>query len=220
MQGFLAGTRMSATIVHHPLFKCTPMNLRARQLYARMQEDIEAAETGCSNEMRSVETCFSIALSYWNRIRDIAETHVFPSQADEVCFFKHIKPLFLSAMEYYMLLYQALLFKPTSDEDELLSYWLKQLNRVDQFVERHREFYQYCQSDRTEHDLLYFTRSVNPASFHAKPVGGLRPRHGRSAYLAARIRAFDQYRQYLEMQVKSMADGNRKKLFVRKLKTA
>ncbi|MFN8306080.1 MAG: RteC domain-containing protein [Ferruginibacter sp.] len=188
------------------------MNLRSGPLYARMQEEIEAVEASGGNEMICVEKCFSIALAYWSSVRIIAETNLFSTEAEEIFFFKHIKPAFIAVMEYYMLLYQAILFKPATDKDALLSYWLKQLKRADQFLHRHQAFRNYYCNGLTELDAMYFTLRQNSIRFTGRFIPAGRPGCCQGSYLAAGILAYQRYQAYLECQLKAMTEGSRKKV--------
>lgn len=188
------------------------MNIRSKQLYARMQEEIGQAEACCSNEMIRVERCFSIALTYWGMIRTISDSYLFLYETEEIEFFKHIQPLFMAAMEYYMLLYQAILFKPSHNKDELLSYWLGQLKRTELFFSRHHEFCSYYMNDGNDKDLFYFRRPENPdgnkGRFFFCAGRPLSP-----CQMAARMLGFQQYRQYIEDELKSLSEGERPKVF-------
>src|SRR5690242_3835292 len=109
------------------------MNFSSLQLYAQMQEDFCQLEAFCVNETAKVEGCFNIALFYWNKIKSISDHHIFSYETDEINFFKNINPLFIASIEYYTLLYQAVLFKPSGDKNQLVTYWLQQLKRVELF---------------------------------------------------------------------------------------
>lgn len=183
------------------------MNFSSLQLYARMQEEIGQVEVLSENETARLEGCFSIALLYLDKIKKSSAAYVFRYECDEIHFFKHIKPLFISAIEYYTLLYQAVIFKPNEKEQQL-AYWLQQLKRIDRFNNRHREFYQYYMSGRTHRDKFYFTRAGN-----AKNVRDGSTAKGKLAasvhYIAAHLLAQQQYRLYVEMELEMLMLENR-----------
>lgn len=185
------------------------MNLRSMQLYVRMQEEISKVESCCHNEMMLVEECFTISLGYWNRIKQVSESCMFGKQADEIHFFKHIKPLFIASMEYYMLLYQAVLFRPAHDNEQLLSYWLYQLQRVEKFMERNRDFCEYYHSGQTDRDAAYFMRPKNlhhvPGKSSCKYTGPLPP-----GYTAACLIGYRKYRLYIEQELEKLIPKNKK----------
>lgn len=183
------------------------MNVSSMQLYAQMLEEIGQLEALSKNETARLEGCFSIALSYLNKIKESSAAYVFRYENDEVHFFKNIKPLFMAATEYYTLLYQAVLFKPNNN-DQLVAYWLQQLNRVDRFNNRHREFYQYYISGRTHRDKFYFTRAGNEKN--TRDRSATKDKTPASAhYLAAHILAQQQYRLHAEIELEMLMLENR-----------
>lgn len=178
------------------------MNFSSMQLYARMQQEIGQLEAVSKNEMARLEGCFSIALTYFEKIKERSASYVFRHETDEIHFFKNIKPLFRAALEYYTLLYQAVLFKP-AEKDWLVAYWLQQLKRVDRFNNRHREFYQYYMSGCTYRDAFYFTRVGNAEK--AGDGSFAKNKQPNSVHhIAAHILGYQQYRLHVEMELERL----------------
>jgi len=188
------------------------MNFSSLQLYAQMQDEINQLEACCKNETAKVEACFNIILFYRNKIKNCSESYVFKYERDEINFFKYIKPLFISAMEYYMLLYQAVLFKPSDDKDKLISYWIHELQRAESFYIRHRDFYDYYTSGRTDKDHLYFNRHTNSANSQRKDSGKTCS-SASPGYIAARILGYQKYYLYVESQLEMLVQDNTKRMF-------
>ncbi len=178
------------------------MNFSSMQLYAQMQEEIGQLEALSKNEITRLEGCFSIALTYLEKIKERSASYVFRYETDEIHFFKHIRPLFMAAKEYYTLLYQAVLFKP-NDKDQLVAYWLQQLKRADRFNNRNREFYQYYTNGCTHKDKLYFTRVGNATGIRTGETDKNKPLDP-PYYTTARILALQQYRLYVQMELEML----------------
>lgn len=185
------------------------MNFSSLQFYAQMQEEINRLEAYYENEILQVEGCFNITLSYLEKIIKLSESYVFCYESEEIHFFKNIKPLFLAATEYYTLLYQAVLFRPENDRNDLVSYWLHQIKRVELFNNRHREFYHYYMTGQTHKDKTYFVRQCNTDRYQDKSFfkakASTSPDH-----IAARILGYQQYRSYAESQLEILGRGNKK----------
>ncbi len=178
------------------------MNFSSMQLYAQMQEEIGQLEALSKNEIARLEGCFSIALVYLEKIKERSAAYVFRYEKDEIHFFKNIKPLFISAIEYYTLLYQAVIFKPNEKEQQL-AYWLQQLKRIDRFNNRHREFCQYYMSGLTHRDKFYFTRAGNAKN--ARDGSTAKDKLATSVhYIAALLLAQQQYQLYVEMELEML----------------
>jgi hypothetical protein len=166
------------------------------QRYIKMQEELNELERDFKNEILMIENCFSIAVFYWNEIKKHLDSYLFKHECEEIIFFKNIKPLFISAIEYYTLYYQALLFKPCNDEKELTAYWLQQLKRVEIFYNRNSRFYNYYISGQTCRDRLYFKHPPN-AELNNKATAA----HGE---IAARILGYQKYQHYVEKELEQL----------------
>ena len=188
-------------------FKYTLMNLNSMQLYAQMQDEISQLKLCCRNEIIMIEGCFNIALLYWNKIKTCSLYTLFKSETEEINFFKHIKPLFIAVIEYYTLCYQAILFKPHNDEDELALYWINQLQRAQLFYNRHKEFYQYYISGETNRDKIYFMQPGSVNTLHDSLPGDLAIKNSHD-HIAARILGYQQYCSYVEAELEIMMKEN------------
>jgi len=183
------------------------MHFNAMQLYSQMQEEMNELVVNCKNEMTMIEGCFTIAVQYCNRIKKHAESHIFSNESEEVYFFKNINPLFIAAIEYYKLYYQAVLFKPSNDKIALAAYWLHQLKRVEIFYTRHKEFYEYYTSGQTGRDNVYFVRSGitgnSPGNSH--PYCKAATSHD---HIAARILGYKKYLEHVEFELGLLMPGS------------
>jgi RteC protein len=182
------------------------MNCYSLQLYKEMQAELRMLKRNGKNEMLRIEDCFDITRQYWNRISTRLESHSFHHSSEEIKFFKHIKPLFIAAMEYYSLQYQALLFRPSAGEEELVLYWKQQLKRVDVFYKRHQGFYQYYTCGRTEYDHIYFARPQQNSGSYPKPAPAKKCFESYQ-HTAAQIIGYRQYRRYAKRELNNLLIG-------------
>ncbi len=187
------------------------MNLNSMQLYQQMQDDIEKSAVNCTCEMLMIENCFTITMRYWNNIKQRLDCHLFSNETEEIDFFKNIKPLFIAAIEYYTLYYQAMLFKPSHDTAALTAYWMQQLKRVETFYNRHRDFYQYYTSGQTCNDNFYFIRRNNICDSTSQLFSDNKPSISYD-HIAARIIGYQRYLAYVKDQLEILLRLNRNKL--------
>lgn len=82
----------------------------------------------------------------------------FRSIQEEIVFFKTIKPRFISQLMFYQRLCKINLFEAYNTPDLKLQYFKRRLAKVEKFVTRHREFYQYVVSGSDHMDEMYFSR--------------------------------------------------------------
>lgn len=138
------------------------MNQQAETLYQEMQEDIKICEGKEFGELEKIECCYQISTNYWQRIRTELKAYIFSDEAEEIYFFKKVKPLFLSTIEYYNLLYHAELFLPEFDASKQMKFWMRESERLEKFNKANKEFIQYYKEGFSYKDEQYFLRKNNP----------------------------------------------------------
>ena len=104
----------------------------------------------------AIECCFNVGQSYSAQIQKMLEDYKFPSDKDEIDFYKAVKPLFKSQLDYYNMVYHAELFKPTTNPGEMKEFWVKEHQKLDRFILDHTEFYDYYKKGATHLDEQYF----------------------------------------------------------------
>lgn len=128
-------------------------------LYHDLLKDIERCMELPNCEKDNAESCFWIAYNYWEKLKRLRKNYVFKTEAEEIEFFKVVKPGFTSYMEYFIILSEALLCVPAEKEDAII-YWTGEANRFERFCNRNQSFVRYYENDSTEEDPLYFLRQA------------------------------------------------------------
>ncbi|GAB2815363.1 RteC domain-containing protein [Ferruginibacter profundus] len=185
------------------------MNSSSMQLYTQMQDDINDLVMHCKCETTMIEGCFNIVIHCWGKIKKYLESYIFTTETEEIHFFKNIKPLFIAAIEYYTLHYQAILFKPSNDTNALAAYWMHELKRVEKFYTRHKEFYQYYSSGQNYNDRSYFTRACNTGKAAGSKLSDINTASSQD-HVVACIIAYQKYRKYVEAELEILLKGNTK----------
>ena len=135
-----------------------------------MLQALEIIET--DEAVLSVESYEKSLMEIDAAIRDVkvfvAET-VFSSAAEEVHFFKNLKPLFISQFIYCSKVLEIEVAKPNAGQHMLKDYYETELQQLKNFVDEYRDFYEYYRRNATYLDQKYFVRkqfdfkmSVNP----------------------------------------------------------
>ena len=99
-------------------------------------------------------------MDYWTRVKSWLKEYEFPEPRSEIRFFKHVKPLFTSQIEFYTHCYKAILFLPVSKNEQSL-YWERELAQIDTFYGLHRDFLTYWCSEWVDKDELFFISASN-----------------------------------------------------------
>lgn len=92
------------------------------------------------------------------KIKNYVSSYAFESIAEEVHFFKEVKPQFYSKYIYYINVYNFLTQKPTGSETIQYDYIQMHLAELKTFFDHNRSFYSYYRSGMTQMDESYYTR--------------------------------------------------------------
>lgn len=133
------------------------MNALCKKCYEEMKRKLAVLESEKGNRTKQIESCYQLASAVWDDLKVIADNFSFRSVASEIEFYKCLKPSFTSEIEYYRLVYHALLFKP-EDDIVLKPFWDRESRRLERFITEHQDFYLYYKSGQVDKDEEYFTR--------------------------------------------------------------
>jgi RteC protein len=162
------------------------------KLYESMMAEISSCCLNDGDTKTSIECCFNIGQKYWAQIQNGMEELHFDSPNEEIRFYKHVKPLFKSEIEYFNLLYQSELFRPKEKHWESKEYWIREQQKLDKFIQDNIEFYNYHKSGATEKDEEYFLST------------GTVDEYGKNIYpddLIASLLALEKYAQYVQSEI-------------------
>ncbi len=140
-------------------------------------------------------------------IKQEVSLYEFSTVADEVYFFKEIKPVFISQFIYFSKLLSIEAAKPNAGELSLKEYFECELEVLKNFYENHIDFYEYYRRRATYLDQKYFVR--NQFDLKTKIESGLYDYDEKFAtshdHLISQIIANDRLEKFL---LKSIAEIN------------
>ena len=182
------------------------MSLDYDEYHQQLLTALAACQEKASTEIECVEASFKCSLDHWGKIQKHIRKQDFLSLADEIHFFKMVKPRFTAHIEYYTCRYHALLFMPADDKLELARFWKWEMRKTEKFFESNEDFCRYMQEDATEKDQDYFLRASN---------NGVQVMHGRihdvdprtatpGDYLATMIGAYNMYQTYIREEMSKL----------------
>lgn len=172
-------------------------------LYDSMMQDCAHCREKHLYIIQELECCFQICTRYWSIVRDRAARYEFDTVRDEIDFFKNVKPLFTSEIEYLGFVSFAEFTKEKeTDPCELKKFWAHESLRLDKFIKANKDFHDYFKNGRTDKDKIFFTRENNDLSNFLKAKSyDLECRATTSHdHLVASILALEKYQAYLQKQ--------------------
>lgn len=164
-------------------------------LYGQLLEDSKLCRRKGLEKLEEIQCCFEIAMNYTVKLAAEVSAYQFATLADEIVFFKKIKPLFTGEAEFCTYRYHAEIFKDTVEDNcplELELFYRRQLQRRQKFGREHAAFYRYMQEGRQDLDADWFTRPPEEpaACLYDKPL--------------ASLQAIGQYEQFVEEALKAI----------------
>lgn len=134
------------------------MNSFFSELYDRLLSEIGQCEQESADPSSYIECCFHRCERACMEIDNVISSTDFQSSAEEIEFFRNVKPRFTGLTEFYSILYRTELFAPESEKDRQ-EFLPLELERVQQFFEKNAEFVDYLRSGDTSRDAIYFVRT-------------------------------------------------------------
>jgi|SRR5580693_7413851 hypothetical protein len=165
------------------------------KLYEMMLREMEDCRKRGADPKGVIECSFNISSGYWARIQITMEDYEFHSKKDEIDFYKLVKPLFKSHIEYYNLLYQAEIFKPDNKPYEMKEFWIKEKQKLGRFIQDNAVFYVYYKNGATNRDEEYFLS------------GATESETGKTLYtddLIAKLLALERYVQHAQNELSKL----------------
>jgi hypothetical protein len=182
------------------------MKQQFQSIYRQLQADTDLCRQRDMPELERIECCFRTASGCWGNMREALNHYRFTTEEEEIDFFRNIKPLFTSQIEFYTLVYQAILFKPQEDLLKIAAFWAGESARLHRFCENKEAFIAYYKSGDTGLDSQYFLRHNNKASCSSAPRVYDKNHHFSTSHdwLVAALIAQEMYHAYTMDKLKEM----------------
>jgi hypothetical protein len=176
------------------------------EYYQPLLAVLESHQAQGTPEISCIEACFKSSLDCWSKVQQLVKERGFQTAAEEIRFFKEIKPRFTGLIEYYTQRYHALLFMPVNDNIELGQFWRWEGRKIERFYENNEAFCRYMQEGATDKDEEYFLRDnkKGPALLHGR-IHDLDPDTSTSHdYLVTMLSAYRLYERYINGEIKKL----------------
>lgn len=126
-------------------------------LYAEMEKELGELQDEAYS-LSSLRNISSTILSVLYRLKVYILQNEFEGKIEEIDFFKNIKPRFLSKLIYYQKIFEVQSRLPIGSSTEIKLYYLQEINKINEYLNDNRDFYNYYRSRSTALDEIYFIR--------------------------------------------------------------
>lgn len=175
---------------------------------------IEQIETSEDNILKKSLAGSQILGEAFNQLKMFISTYAFKNEAEEITFFKDIKPKFCYRLIYYRKIYNIEMNRPLAGIDAQKEYLNNELNSINKYTTKRLDFIRYYRSGSTYLDSLYFLKGkMHTEQYLETFYYELDPNFCTNCdFKVAKILANDMLSVYL-MQELELLDNNTSKLF-------
>jgi len=128
-------------------------------LYNEMDKKLSEINSNETSIIQRFKFSSSAILQSLSRLKGYIIKYRFIDKADEINFFRNIKPKFLSKLIYYRKAFEIQSSLPFSSSDDKKNFYLKELNKISEYQKDNKEFLSYYRANSTIFDEVYFTRN-------------------------------------------------------------
>jgi hypothetical protein len=133
-----------------------------QKLEKRLTEVFQDSDSIINQAERSID----VILQSIDSLKSHLISNPFANVAEEILFFKQIKPKFTSRLIYNVELLKIEGKRPIGSFKTQQKYLMRQLTKLENFFEDNVDFYQYYRSGNTHLDEKYFLRNVFDIRLH------------------------------------------------------
>lgn len=101
----------------------------------------------------------------FQRLREFIDTHIFKNEAEEIEFFKVVKPRLYHRLIYYRKVYNIEMNRPVG-VDSQRAYLIDEIKAINRYNNKHSDFVRYYRSGMMHLDSLYYLRNRNDTALY------------------------------------------------------
>lgn len=101
----------------------------------------------------------------FQRLRDFITSYTFRTEAEEIEFFKVVKPRLYHRLIYYRKVYNIEMNRPVG-VDSQRAYLIDEIKAINRYNNKHSDFVRYYRSGMTHLDSLYYLRNRNDTALY------------------------------------------------------
>ena len=135
------------------------MSSKINSLLTNLNDQLSFINLEIDNESTRCERAIEVILKTIKALKIVVQKTKFKTDAEEIKFFKEIKPQFTSKLIYYNTIFKIEMKKPNGGNRIVKKYYNNELVKLKAFFDNELEFYRYYRSRSTYLDHKYFLRS-------------------------------------------------------------
>lgn len=174
----------------------------SERLLKQLQQELEQIAIEVNDPLEKMKSALKPIRQALKKLKDFLTDHPFKDKAEEIKFFKYIKPDFYCWQIYFTELYTIESRIPVGDAEEQVSHFSREFSFIERFFLQYQFHYQYYKLNADELDSLYFIRGVDVQSVLMPQVPELDPHFSTSSdYLFSKMKAYEMLKDWLNERI-------------------
>lgn len=174
----------------------------SNKLLRQLEDELGRVSAQVNDPFEKMRTALKLIRQAMEKLRTVVLENAFASDAEEIHFFKTIKPAFYKWRIYHAELYQIELNVPIGDAESQQVYFESELKAIERFLMLHPFQYQYYRMHLNELDRYYFLRKGENPEHMLPDLPEPEPQFSTPGdYLFSKLRAYDLLKDWLAERI-------------------
>lgn len=181
-----------------------------KNLQREINRKIEKIERSEENAIKKALQASHVLGDAFDRLKEFIKGYKFKSEAEEIEFFKEVKPRLFCRLIYYRKIYNIEMNRPVASIEAQQEYLHRQQENIDHWTSKRVDFIRYYRSGATYLDSLYFLRGQTDTEQYLETFYyELDPEFSTNCdFKAAKLLANDSLSMYLLCEIKKLEAEN------------
>ena len=177
-----------------------------KAIIRKLENELFKLDTNSNCFIETTEKAIGMCKKTILKFREMILKNGFSDDAEEIYFFKHIKPSVFSKFIFYTEVFEIESNKPEEDEKMQLMYFREELERHCRILNEDKAFYQYYKRGKTYSDHLYFLRGHGDHRIHIDHIPNHLDPEFSTGYdnTLAKIIACEHLKKYIGTKIKKL----------------
>lgn len=176
------------------------------KLLIDFEDQLKFIDLEQDDPIKCAQLSIDVCLKALDKLKNSILKHKFKTQAEEIRFFKVVKPKFFSPLIYHLKIFKIESHKPNGSNKIRRKYLLNELDKLKHYFDSNLDFYRYYRTQSNYLDHKYFLRGkydirLTVDSFFFEADDRLSTSHD---FKVAKILAHDRLQVYLEEELSNL----------------
>ena len=177
------------------------------KLYVQFDDALAGLKTAGFDAVKGLAESLAVCRKFLAELRSGVLLECFADEADEIYFFKQVKPKFYALKIFQFELYALEMNRPVGTKEMQIGFYREELGFIARFFSGHSGAYDYFRTGRSELDHLYFVRGAQVEVTAVPEMPDIDPLFSTAMdYLFARFMAYEALQQEIVKRI-GLLDG-------------